>query len=504
MSPSPVRVRSTSDCALVFASALAFYWVTLAPGVIWGDSAALALDAFYGSLHLETASDHPLFVFVGELFTALPGEVARNVNFEAACFGALAVMLVYRFARRLGTSRLAAAVGAAALCVSHTFWLHSVVAEVYTANAFFLAATLNLLLEWKHRQRWPWLAAAGMVFAVGLTNHLMLAAMAPATFVFVVATKRDTLLRRRSLAYLALLLVAAFALAIAWPGSLGATLSRIWYGPPGIAEYFGLQVAPIATAREAGYYLLYLIYQFPSVALVLGAAGILVLLREQLSVAVLLLLTVAVNAFIFIRHTVWPSAGNAKYVFYIPDYVVFAIMCAVGANEVMRRIATRPASQRRALAVAIFASAALMPPAVYAAMPWAVRTAGVDLVYARSLPYRDNNRFFLNPNKRWEDGPRRYGEEALDGVPPGAVIFADYTPFMVLRYLQVVEHRRPDVLLGRPRSAGDAVHVTWMYDGARRRPTYVTALIPGYYDLSGLTGAYDLVPAGTLIEVRPQ
>ena len=73
------------------------------------------------------------------------------------------------------------------LAVSHAFWLHSVVAEVYTANTFFFAAVLNLMVEWRQRRRWPWLAAAAAVFSMGLTNHLVLATLAPAAVAYVAA-----------------------------------------------------------------------------------------------------------------------------------------------------------------------------------------------------------------------------------------------------------------------------------------------------------------------------
>jgi hypothetical protein len=131
-------------------------------------------------------------------------------------------------------------------------------------------------------------------------------------------------------------------------------------------------------------------------------------------------------------------------------------------------------------------------------MPALARVTGVDLVRARSLPYRDNNTFFLNPNKRGEDGARRFGEEALRAAKPGAVIFADPTPYTVLRYFQVVEKLRPDVLVLTTRQP---VRVRWLYENGPR-PTYVAALTPGYYDLSSLSGEYDLVRAGSIIEVR--
>ena len=175
-----------TELLLVFTTALAFYWVTLAPTVIWSDSAAFARQVLVGPLGFGTASDHPLFIAIGRLLKPLPFELAWLLNLESALFGALAVAMVYRCARQIGTSPIAAAVGAAALGVSQAFWLHSVIAEVYSANAFFLAATLSFLLEWGVKQQWRYLAAAVVVFVIGLTNHLVLLAMVPAALGFVV------------------------------------------------------------------------------------------------------------------------------------------------------------------------------------------------------------------------------------------------------------------------------------------------------------------------------
>src|SRR5713226_4860807 len=99
------RSSRAAELTGVFGAALAFYAATLAPAVIWGDSAMLSVDALSRSVSLGTAGDHPLFVLVASGFAALPGDVARNVNFAAAFFGALTVMLVYRCGRLLGASR---------------------------------------------------------------------------------------------------------------------------------------------------------------------------------------------------------------------------------------------------------------------------------------------------------------------------------------------------------------------------------------------------------------
>jgi len=487
------------DAAVVFASALAFYWITLAPTVIWGDSADFALAVRDGRFPLGTAGDHPLFLIVGQLFARLPGDLARNINFEAGCFGALTVMLVYSSARELGASRAAALAGAAALCVSHAFWLHSVIAEVYTANAFFLIATIYLLLVWRRTRRGTWLAAAFATFAVGLTNHLVLATMAPAIAVFVAATIGRSLFTRGALIALAGVAALVISVLVVQPAVVMTRLFHLWYGPPGIRDYLQLDVDVRATLTEAKFYGLYLAYQFPSVALILGGAGIWIVLRREPRVALLLLLTLVANAFTFVRHTVWPSAQNAKFVFYITDYVVFSVLVAVGTDALLQRRALRWS------ALAIIACIALMPPLIYGAAPWAVRKAGINLLHARALPNRDNERFFLNPNKRGEFGARRFGEDVLRSAQPGAVIFTDYTPYTVLRYLKVVDHMRPDVLLLGPKSTGDSVNPHWIDDASgRRRPTYLAAYTAGYHDLSGLKGEFELVPFGPLLEVHPR
>jgi len=200
---------------------------------------------------------------------------------------------------------------------------------------------------------------------------------------------------------------------------------------------------------------------------------------------------------------VWPSVGNEKYVFYIADYAVFAILCAIGADRVLKRFALQPPRPPNRFAPPIIlATVALVPPIFYAIAPSVVKSAKIDLVHARMLPYRDNDRFFLNPNKHGEDGAKRFGEDALKAVKPNSVIFADHSPSAVLRYVQLAERIRPDVKLDVPVPIGGVVPVRWMFENGRRRPIYVASLSPGYYDLSPL-GPFVMTPAGPIFELCP-
>jgi hypothetical protein len=493
----------TADLVLAFAIALAVYAVTLAPTVIWSDSAAFAREVLMGPLQFGTAADHPLYIAIGRLLKPLPFELAWLLNFESAVFGALAVAMVYRCARQLELSRIAAAIGAAALGVSQAFWLHSVIAEVYSANAFFLAATLSFLIEWGVRKRWRSLAAALTVFAVGLTNHLVLLALMPAAVVFVVISEPRAVFNRKTLLMLAALTAALAAMAVV-VSPIGNAVRKVWVGPPSIWEYFSLKIDPGPTLREARFYVIFFVYQFPSIALPLGLVGIGSLRRTRPAILTLLLMTIAINAGTFIRHTGYQSQGTTKFVFYISDYVVFAILCAAGAEATLARLADRAGFNRQRLGTAMLAVVAIVPPVLYALIPSVASRAGVDLVGGSRLPHRDNQRFFLNPSKRGEYGARQYATEAFAMVPPNAVIFADSTPYEVLRYLQIVEHVRSDVTVRSARGFAQKVVVEWLTDESGRRPAYLARFEPEDYDFTAVAGTYDLVPAGPLVEMRPR
>jgi len=488
---------------LVFGAALLFYVATLAPTLVWGDSAWLTLYALRGPITFGTAGDHPFYLIVGRLFLLLPGDPARNLALESAVFGAVGAALAYRCGRQLGARPPAAALGAAALTVSHSFWQHAVIPEVYTVNAAFLLGIITVLLDWR-RDGGTWrLAGMAVIFLVGLTNHMVLAAVLPAVLAFAMATRPQVVLSRPVVISTAALLVLAAAALVVGPAPIREAAYRVWVGPPGISEYFRLSVDVPTMAREAGFYVLYLGYQFPSAALPLALAGAVALIRTDRSAAWLLLLAIGVNAVTFIHHTAWPSQASAKFVFYISDYAVWAVLCGIGVEALLRWLASHGHEGRTpVLVVAMIALTIASTPVLYAVMPGLVSRAGIDLVRARYLPYRDNARFFLNPNKRGETSARMFAHEALAVVPPDAVIFADYTPFSVLRYAQLVHRLRPDVTLRYRGAEGDRVRIEWVMNGETPRPIFVASLTREYYDYSAIEGQYELVSAGPIFEVR--
>ena len=92
---------------LIGIAAFGLYIRTLAPSLLWGDSAEFQTLSY--TLGMTHPSGYMTQIMVGKLFTYLPfGNIAYRVNLMSAFFGALAVAEVYLIVRLLGGWRVAA------------------------------------------------------------------------------------------------------------------------------------------------------------------------------------------------------------------------------------------------------------------------------------------------------------------------------------------------------------------------------------------------------------
>jgi hypothetical protein len=133
-----------------FAASLALYLWTLAPSVatLFDDSLEFPLVAY--RLGIAHPTGYPLYTLLARLFILLGPwrEVAQAVNALSAVAAAWTTALVFLVARQVTRRRLPALLGAAGLATSPVFWSQSVIAEVYTLNAAFVAALLLVALRW--------------------------------------------------------------------------------------------------------------------------------------------------------------------------------------------------------------------------------------------------------------------------------------------------------------------------------------------------------------------
>src|SRR5215211_3473956 len=92
---------------LIGLSALALYIRTLAPSLLWGDSAEFQTLSY--TLGMTHPSGYMTQIMLGKLFTYIPvGDIAYRVNLMSAFFGALAVGEMYLIVRLLGGRKIAA------------------------------------------------------------------------------------------------------------------------------------------------------------------------------------------------------------------------------------------------------------------------------------------------------------------------------------------------------------------------------------------------------------
>jgi hypothetical protein len=489
----------------VFLFSFAFYVFTLAPTVIWGDNAAYALAAMRLDLGIG-ADSHPLFIILARLFYYLPFEPAYCLNLLSAVTSALAVLIVYLIVLEMTGSMASAIIGAVSLCVSHAFWLHAVIGRIYGLNAFFVLVLVLILLKWrKEHTNNRFLYLAAFLFGLGLSNHLIMALTIIGFFFFIAAINYRVFLSLKILltgvcSFLmgASLLAYLFILKL-MAGKLAPSMIDAATG--GEYKRAMLEISP-KIFRDIFMYFSYLFYQFPAIGFSLIFIGVFALFRKDRIVALFLLLLIAVNAFFFLSFG--PGIERTtKYTFYISDYAIFSILIGYGSMTFINYLKNKgyPLIKLSSIGMALII---LLPLFLYNITPYASKALRIDLLHARTIPYRDNETYFLNPSKRGYTGAVRYAEEALNTATLDSIIIADFTPLSVLRYYQVVKGVRRDISIILSGPYSENIPYNTVATNYGKRDIYLADMENGYYRILELRDKYDFVPVGVLYKVTPK
>lgn len=498
------RVWATTG--LVLLGAFVFYLATLAPTVTWGDPAKLANLAY--QLYLSPSPNyHSLHNMIGWLWGHIPfADYAYGQNLLNAIFASLAVAGLFLVAYRITWSLFAAFVAASAVAVSHTFWWMATMNESYAPLYLFLAICLLCAVLWVQTRRECWLYLFGFTFMLSTGNNTLLLAFAPAFAAYLLlASARDVLHPRR------LVLLTASAVAGYLP-TLYILYLRLQVQSPELLLSFMTSTSmfqyyyPSTMLSGLLRYITYILYQFPSPLLLLGAAGVVVTWRRDKRLFVLL-------AGIWLIDVVVISGYMRQRApeLLVPSYIVFALMGVIALEAFVRGAAWRtierwlhgPAPARGALALACV----MLPVAAYYAAPPVLNWLKWEPLGIRSLPYRDNARYFYLPDKSGYDGARRFAEDVFATVAPNAIIVADFTPYEPLQYLQLVEKKRPDVTLLAVGTLDEPpLDLRYVQENIAKRPIYVVApdAYPEGFRMAELTRGYDLVPQGPVFRLAPR
>jgi len=472
--------------ALVVLAALVFFLATLAPGLLWGDSARFQRMAWEGEMRFDEGG-HPLWVLLAHPFTKIPGlDPAYGCNLMSALLSALALWPAFRIMRRLGASETASSIACLALAVSHTYWFHATITEVYALNSLVMLALLDVATSAlggaSGGETLPpsdlGLFAAGLACALGGANHNLVFLWIPGLAWMLLAAYRAGRVRLPGL----LAAAAGFALGLAPYLWLRSGVGRGEMVVALAERLLGVLLSPSGKLGDAARFGAYLLYQFPvPVILVAAAAGV---RRVPLALRLGLALLYICSAGFAFSYPV-----QDRFAFYLPSYLVIALLAAPGIDLFLERV-----GHRRLAVAALFVVAVVVPPIVYRLAPLAA-TSIPEVRSVRAIPGRDAALYHLYPGKRGDDGARRFCEEAFAVLPPRTLLIADDTLAEPFDYLQVVEGKRTDVEVfyvspSRQRQVAASK--------ARLGRAVFLAARDAYYNVQDLGRRFEIVPEGPI------
>src|SRR5574339_255296 len=155
---------------LIGIAALSLYIRTLAPSLLWGDTAEFQTLSY--TLGMTHPSGYMTQIMFGKLFTYIPaGNIAYRVNLMSAFFGTLAVAETYLIVRLLGGWRAAGISATLLLMLTEGCWWRGLIAESYAPAAGMLATIWLLVLLWRHTRKSRYLFLAGLAGGLSLGIH---------------------------------------------------------------------------------------------------------------------------------------------------------------------------------------------------------------------------------------------------------------------------------------------------------------------------------------------
>lgn len=154
---------------------------------------------------------YPLFTALLALAVRLIpfGSDALRVDLLSAGFGVATCAVCFLFLDEIRVRRVVAFAGAFLIGVTETFWLQSVVVEVYTLQTLFAAGVLWLLVRWQRRRRDRDLVVALAVYALSFAHTPASILLAPGITLFVALVDWRAPMRWRVVRWTPLLILLA-------------------------------------------------------------------------------------------------------------------------------------------------------------------------------------------------------------------------------------------------------------------------------------------------------
>ena len=536
-----------------------FYLVTLAPSLNWADGARMQLDVmFRGSTYWSfdeakqvqtdglpfdrlgaAAWDHPLYVMIAQIFTALPfAEPLYAINLMSAFFGVFVIVIVYAINLELIGDPWVAALGSLVLAAAHTFWFHSVTSENYTLHLFFMSLLILLGLHWARDQQWMLLFWIVFISGLGLSNHIMLGLTVVPLWIFLVimtpvspentskfrllfSLKQYTGFFRKLGTRRFLILSVLFVIGLAPWWIQFIRMARIIGFPLMLRIAFGFPW--LGNRMNAGsitdlfvhlfQYCVWLMLQFMPSGFLLGIYGFWKMKKSRPEICGLSLTLITIHILFSANYSL-----ADQFNFHLPSYLLFSFGITWGIAEIWRLIQRQRLFTIAGWRAALYTFAliiALSPIGLYAEAPTLLRSMGFTEQRLNIPPIglgsRDAFDYFLNPNSHGDDSAARFARSTLAQLAPNALVFtakpSDQETYVVLRYVQLIEGKRADIhlelMLFDPVEDIRQGILELALSQAGCRPEYLASLNPDVYPLEELRTYFKITPEANLYRMLP-
>jgi hypothetical protein len=203
----------------------------------------IALDQ-WGTTH---PTGYPLYSLLGSAFVSvvkLTGAgSASGASLFSLAWGLATIILVLAIQREIGAGAIAGIATALVLAAGHSFWVHSVISEVYSLTLFLVAAAFWLALRVRRQpEHLPWL---GLILGLAVGLHRSALLIFPGVFLVLIWVPEFRRLSFRTLLVTALVFAGTFLVYLYLP--IRAWQGASWlYGDPGSWDGF----REIVFARE--------------------------------------------------------------------------------------------------------------------------------------------------------------------------------------------------------------------------------------------------------------
>lgn len=489
---------------LVLLAAGTLYVATCAPGSLWQDSGMFQYRIWHGDLRggFGLALAHPLYILIGMAAKALPwGGYAYRINLISAVAAAVAVANVFLLLRLWLDRTAGALIAAVSLALSWTFWQHACITEVYTLYAAWLTTEWLILWMYTRTAHLRWLVLLGLANGLSVATHMWGIIPLACYIVFLLAGCLRRRIRPVAIGTFGLAWILG-ALPYLWlianhaveTGDLAVTFRSAFFGDHWASAVLNARLTPRILKEN----LMFIAYSFATPNLLLAALGLGWLLRDPSPHRLGRWLVVLGGLFLVFafRYTV-PD----RYAFFLPFYVACAAWIGFGADRVLIRTPARYKAPTAGMLLVL----ALLPAAVYGVTPSVARHLHVGLGMKRSIPFRDEYTYFLQPWQVGHRAPAMFAAAALNDLPPGAIVLADGTTVYALWYAQAIEGLRRDVRIvsshGDYHSPLPEPDATTLSRWLRETRVYVFSPVRGYCPAFLLDGDYNFEPAGPLFSV---